>query len=318
MKHNFEIVSVGSPQAFAADNNLPINEQQLSLVRLAKSVLTLALDGSPALSGRNFDKKQIHIAGGAISRIFRNDTSIGDIDVYGQYGRPIATYLSRLGGKVKISGANTIQVEYGKINYNFILNTVADPDIILNLFDINMCRLAMSIHGENVFYHPKAIDDLQTKTISFSGCPHQVSAARNWPMAQSLRVKKYEDMGYPLNLNDFLDALPLGADGDKEPDLYIENISDEDKYAIMYACLEDMQKHQSHLMALKTVKVQYAPTYSFAVDANPVEAWQNVRSVAGGLANEYARLNYAQERVLVDGDLMPRLRNNIPSQYRGR
>lgn len=246
MKHDFEIVSESSEADFAKKHGLKLNSVQLGKVSQAKATIYQIMRDKGL---HNHDRNTYPlIAGGAISRIFRQDEDGGDVDVYGYFGRTIAMALRSRGADYKYAGENTIQICSGGIDYNFILNTHSDPDVVLNLFDFNIVRLATSIASSAVYYHPRAIDDLKTKTVSLSGCPMQVEAASLYPQTLQLRKEKYAAMGYHFGVQDFLDSIPLG---DESARTLESELTDNEKYDIIYKCLELAHKHQNLLMQKK-------------------------------------------------------------------
>lgn len=246
MKHDFEIVSESSEANFAKKHGLKINSVQLGKVSQAKATI-YAIMRDKGLHHRDKNTYPL-IAGGAISRIFRQDEDGGDVDVYGYFGKTISMELRLRGAEYKYAGENTIQVSYGGIDYNFILNTHSDPDIVLNLFDFNIVRLATSVIGNDVYYHPNAVNDLKTKTISLSGCPMQVEVASLYPQTLQLRKEKYAAMGYHFGVQDFLDSIPVGDDNARTLQ---SELTDDQKYEIIYKCLELAHKHQNLLMQKK-------------------------------------------------------------------
>jgi hypothetical protein len=246
MKHDFGIISESSEADFAKKHGLKLNSVQLGKVSQAKATIYQIMRDKGL---HNHDRNTYPlIAGGAISRIFRQDEDGGDVDVYGYFGKTISMELRLRGAEYKYAGENTIQVCFGGIDYNFILNTHSDPDVVLNLFDFNIVRLATSIASSAVYYHPRAIDDLKTKTVSLSGCPMQVEAASLYPQTLQLRKEKYAAMGYHFGVQDFLDSIPLG---DESARTLQSELTDNEKYEIIYKCLELAHKHQNLLMQKK-------------------------------------------------------------------
>lgn len=340
MKHDFEIANFDSVKSFADASGLAINSAQYGRVLAARAAL---MHITTLHYGRHYanDARIPLIAGGAISRIFRTDSPGGDVDVYGNGGRTLVEVMRRDGANVNHIGPTTIQVLYRDIPFNFILATRNDPDITLNLFDLNIVRMAMLANSDAVYYHPKAITDLKTKTVSFSNCSLFFEALKLNPESTKLRLDKYEKLGYPLCIDDILNYTPIGELEalDFDPD----DLSEEEKYAVVYKNLDLIQKHQQLLVNKKSYNTMYAEAgrmvgrYSVGRDD-----WERLNVTApigygfgeptgwyplvdltvpapapnteAGVRHRYAQLLSTAERVVVDDYIVLRPGNVIPGQ----
>ena len=286
MKHDFEIANFDSVRSFADASGLAINSIQYGRVLAAKTAL---MDVVVSNYGRHYanDVRIPLIAGGAISRIFRTDSSGGDVDVYCSIGRTLTDVMRRDGANVTHVGPTTIQVLYRDIPFNFILSTRNDPDITLNLFDLNIVRMAMLANSDTVYYHPKAITDLKTKTVSFSNCPLFLEALKLNPESTKLRLDKYEKLGYSLCIDDILNSTPIG---DLEAlDFDPDDLSEEEKYAVVYKNLELMQKHQQVLINKKSYNNMYVEA-GIMIQRYPVTMSTGERLNQVAIAHGFAEL----------------------------
>jgi len=211
---------------FAKEYGLTINTNQHDKVLCAIALLRTWWNSTRQAmfvqSAGEFNRRYTPvIAGGAISRIFRKDDG-GDIDVYGRHTRSIATAFIRQYGTQSVinkSDHSMLKLRVEAMEYNFIYDTEGYPDIILDTFDFNICRLAYSVVDDKIYYVDEAITDLRRKTLSFAKTNWANVQNKKYKNLRHSRIQKYAAMGYNLDFDEIMATIPLGdAEEIKEDD----------------------------------------------------------------------------------------------------
>ena len=256
------VIHTDSWNKFAEINGLSFNQEQADKVWHAVTELR---QNSNDLAPPGYGESKLLIAGGAISRIFRvNSTVGGDIDVYGLYTRRMAQRLRRSAADTRV-GPCTITVKGERNTYNFIYSQVCGfPDIILYTFDFNMVRLAVDIETAAIHYVPAALTDLRTGILTLSGTEWQKRCAAKSLETYAARIAKYASMGYSLSFDSVLDDLPLASVGDtpaKLPESMLpEGLSPEEIEDMMYAALPELGVYTSNLRDRRIRERMNTPT----------------------------------------------------------
>lgn len=246
------VLHTGTWSDFARNNGLSFNQEQADKVWHAVTELRQI---STDITSTGYGESKLLIAGGAISRIFRvNSTAGGDIDVYGIQTRSMAQRLGQLCPRltdIRV-GPCTITVKGERNTYNFICSQVCGyPDIILSTFDFNMVRLAVDIETADIHYVPAALTDLRTGILTLSGTEWQKRCAAKSPETYAARIAKYAAMGYNLSFDSVLDDLPLASTDDTPTKVsegtLPEELSPEQLEDIMYAALPELGMYTTTL-----------------------------------------------------------------------
>lgn len=151
----------------------------------------------------HFLDDNVVLAGGALKSLFDNKP-INDYDLFVLANSP-SELLDRKASVEKILIANKFkqvfkcpQGELSTFRYGpykvQIINVghklYSSPEDIIDQFDFNLCRMAMTVNSHNLTIDPKALKDLRTKRLSI----HKITN----PSSTINRLVKYRNAGFNI------------------------------------------------------------------------------------------------------------------------